>query len=194
MIAEPKDSIIVVSGLPRSGTSMLMKMLEAGGLPVLTDHIRNADEDNPKGYYEFERAKDLRSGDDAWVALARGKVVKVISALLRYLPVGFDYKVLFVQRALPEVLASQRQMLIRRGKNPDDANDADMIRIYQKHLAEINEWLAKEDRLSTLYVSYNELLEKPEMLLVQINTFLDGSLDLVKMKAVIDPNLYRQRS
>jgi hypothetical protein len=173
---------------------MLMKMLEAGGLPVLTDHIRTADEDNPKGYYEFERAKDLRKGDDAWVAQASGKVVKVISALLRYLPEGYEYRTLFVNRALPEVLASQRQMLIRRGKDPDTTSDADMIRIYQKHLNEVKEWLAAQDRVKTMYVSYNQLLEDPEQILPQINHFLGASLDLAKMQAVIDPNLYRQRS
>jgi hypothetical protein len=110
------ERIVVVSGLPRSGTSMMMKMLEAGGIPVLTDYEREADEDNPKGYFEFERVKNLKDGDDAWLPQAKGKVVKVIAALLTDLPSSYEYEVIFMRRAMPEILASQRQMLIRRGE------------------------------------------------------------------------------
>ena len=172
---------------------MLMKMLEAGGLEILTDQIRAADEDNPKGYYEFERAKKLPAGDFAWLPEARGKVIKVISALLTYLPPEFSYQVLFTQRALPEVLASQRQMLINRGKAPDKVLDEDMIRIYQKHLADISQWLVKNRNFSTFYLSYNQLLNNPEQLLQEIQTFLGDRLDLTSMRNVIDLNLYRQR-
>ena len=115
-----KDEFItVVSGLPRSGTSMMMKMLEAGGIPPVTDELRTADEDNPKGYYEFERVKAMDQGDTSWVVGARGKVVKVISALLKHLPPGEQYRVVFVRRNMPEILASQRKMLIHRGEDPD---------------------------------------------------------------------------
>jgi len=113
---EPK-AIIIVSGLPRSGTSMMMKMLEAAGLEILTDHLRAADDNNPKGYYEFERVKQLKAGDFDWLPQARGKVVKIISALLEYLPNQYEYKIIFMRRNMDEVLSSQRQMLMRDGNS-----------------------------------------------------------------------------
>ena len=111
--------ITIVSGLPRSGTSMMMKILEAGGLEVFTDNLRLPDEDNPKGYYELEQVKALKDGDDSWIKDAPGKVVKVISSLLEYLPLSYKYKIIFMRRAIPEILASQKQMLIRRGESSD---------------------------------------------------------------------------
>ena len=129
--------VTIVSGLPRSGTSMMMKMLEAGGLPPLTDNLRTADEDNPKGYYEFERVKQLPKGDVAWLPDAQGKVVKVIAALLPSLPGGYHYRVIFMQRAMPEVLASQRQMLIRRGEDPNKIPDDVIAKLFEKHLKQV---------------------------------------------------------
>mgnify|MGYP001814252456 FL=1 len=118
-----KGTINVVSGLPRSGTSLMMKMLEAGGIPPMTDNIRTADDDNPKGYYEYERVKKMPDGDVAWVKDAQGKAVKVIAALLEYLPDDYIYKVLFMRRSMDEILASQKQMLIRSGKPTDEISD-----------------------------------------------------------------------
>jgi hypothetical protein len=115
--------VVVVSGLPRSGTSMLMNMLDAGGIPPLTDNLRAADDDNPRGYYEFEPVKKLREGDFSWLPNAQGKSVKIISALLAYLPPTETFQVLFMQRAIPEILASQRRMLINRGEDPDKVSD-----------------------------------------------------------------------
>src|SRR5687768_8758894 len=112
--------IVVVSGLPRSGTSMAMKMLEAGGLSVVTDGLRTPDEDNPKGYYEDERVKRLhKEPDKTWLHEARGKVVKIISFLLKSLPPDHNYKVVLMQRNLREIVASQNKMLARLGK-PND--------------------------------------------------------------------------
>lgn len=101
--------------MPRSGTSMMMKMLEAGGMKILTDSQRTADEDNPKGYYEFELVK-LIQRDKSWLPRAKGKVVKIISELLKNLPPDYQYKAIFMRRNLAEILAFQRQMLIRRGR------------------------------------------------------------------------------
>src|ERR671923_2816349 len=111
-VKKPKkgDSIIVVSGLPRSGTSMMMKMLAAGKIELFTDNLRVADEDNPEGYFEFERVKKLKDGDFAWLPGAQGKAVKVISALLEFLPSEFNYQVIFMRRRMSEILASQRKM------------------------------------------------------------------------------------
>src|SRR5262245_44885322 len=134
--------IVVVSGLPRSGTSMAMKMLEAGGVPIVTDGIRTADESNPKGDYEFERGKELeKNGDPAWLRDARGKAVKIISFLLTYLPDGYDYQVVFMNRDVDEVLASQNKMLVARGETGDPVDDEKMREVYRKHLEKVGRFL-----------------------------------------------------
>ncbi|HTP09797.1 MAG TPA: sulfotransferase domain-containing protein [Anaerolineae bacterium] len=186
--------ITIVSGLPRSGTSMMMKMLEAGGLSPVTDNIRTADEDNPKGYYEFERVKQLPKGDVAWLPDAQGKVVKVIAALLPYLPGGYRYRVIFMQRAMPEVLASQRQMLIRRGEDPNKIPDDVIAKLFEKHLKQVNDWVSQQPNVQRLDVNYNEMLKNPQPFIEQVNTFLDHQLDAAKMATVVDPSLHRQRS
>jgi hypothetical protein len=183
----------IVSGLPRSGTSLMMMMLESTGISPLTDHQRSADNDNPRGYYEFERVKKLRQGDKDWLPQAQGKVVKVISALLAYLPPDYTYKVLFMQRALPEILASQKKMLINRGEDPDKIKDDEIAQSFKSHLAQVTGWLAIQPNFSTYYVDYNRLLENPNPEVHQINHFLGGKLDESRMLAAIDPSLYRQR-
>ncbi len=185
--------VILVSGLPRSGTSMLMKMLEAGGIPVLTDHIRAADPDNPQGYYEWERAKGLRQGDTDWLSAAQGKAVKVISALLESLPDEYTYRVLFMRRSMAEILASQRQMLIHRKEDPDKVPDDEMARLYEGHLAKVTAWLQQKSNFEVLYLDYAALLRDPRSPIDQMQTFLQQSLDTAAMAAVVDPSLYRQR-
>jgi hypothetical protein len=185
--------ITIVSGLPRSGTSMMMKMLEAGGIPPYTDHIRTPDDDNPKGYYEFERVKKLPEGDTAWLPDAEGKAVKVISALLEHLPMQYSYRVLFMQRKMEEVLASQMQMLIRSGQPTDKVGDEQLAEMYEKHLAKVNGWLAAQANFSVLYLDYNEMLADPEKYAAQVNEFLGGVLELRDMAGIVDANLYRQR-
>ena len=191
--SETPQPVAVVSGLPRSGTSMLMKMLEAGGLPPLTDSIRTADDDNPKGYYEFERVKAMDKGDTAWLADAQGKVVKVISALLKYLPADYQYKIVYIRRNMPEILASQRKMLIRRGEDPDKMDDEQMAALFSKHVAQVEQWLQAQPNIMVLYVHYSEILADPEPQVTRINAFLGGQLDTMKMGMVVDPNLYRNR-
>jgi hypothetical protein len=187
------DFITIVSGLPRSGTSMMMKMLEAGGISPMTDQLRTADEDNPKGYYEFERVKKMPDGDTAWLADAGGKAVKVISALLEHLPQGYTYKVIFMQRRIDEVLASQKQMLVRSDKPTDKVSDEKLAEMYGKHLAKIQSWLAAQPNFSVLYVDYNTMLSDPEVYAGQIARFLGDQVDNAKMVSVVDPSLYRQR-
>ena len=188
-----KPAVIIVSGLPRSGTSMMMKMLEAGGIAPLTDEIRTADKDNPKGYYEFERVKKLNEGDVAWLDQAGGKAVKVISALLKHLPADYAYKVIFMHRKIEEVLASQRQMLIRRGEPADSISDEKMTQLFSKHLEQVQAWIAEQPNVDVIYVSYNEILEDPTGNVEKINQFLGNTLDKEKMVSVIDEDLYRQR-
>lgn len=184
--------IIVVSGLPRSGTSMMMKMLEATKIPVLTDEIREADEDNLRGYYEDERAKTLHK-DNSWISEAEDKAVKVISYQLPHLPPEHQYKVIFMERKIEEVLASQKKMMQRRGEQEDDVPDSIMAGIFQKHLDEVSEWLDEQPNIKTLYISYNETLDDPETSAEQIAEFLGEDLDIEKMMQVVDPKLYRQR-
>ena len=194
MTDQPLSQIVtVVSGLPRSGTSMMMKMLEAGGLPPVTDNIRTADEDNPKGYYEFERVKKLPQGDVAWLPDAQGKVVKVIAALLPHLPGGYEYRVIFMQREMSEVLASQKQMLIRRGEDPNKIPDDVIAKLFEKHLRQVNDWVNQQPNVQRLDVNYNEMLKNPLPFIEQINAFLDNQLDAAKMATVVDPSLHRQR-
>ncbi|MCI0490661.1 MAG: sulfotransferase [Blastocatellia bacterium] len=187
-----EDTIIIVSGLPRSGTSMMMSMLVAGGLEVLTDDIRTADEDNPKGYYEFEKVKEL-AHDKSWIEDARGKVVKIISALLKHLPAEHAYKVIFMHRNMEEILASQRQMLIRREQPADTVSDERMAEMFRKHLKDIEAWLAGQQNFDVLYVNYNEVLRGPDEHIEKINRFLGNGLDVKSMAGVVDRALYRQK-
>lgn len=195
-LSRPKSAgeIIVVSGLPRSGTSMMMKILEAGGLDVFTDHERVPDEDNPQGYYEFERVKALRTGDSTWVPMAAGKAVKVISALLEFLPPPYTYKIIFMRRNLDEVLASQRQMLIRSGEDPGKVSDEEMKKLFRAHLEKVETWLAAQPHMQALYLSYNDLLDAPEPHLAQVQAFIGKEMSLPGMAQVIQHSLYRQRS
>ena len=186
------DFVTLVSGLPRSGTSMMMKMLEAGGMPVLVDHVRTADEDNPEGYYEFERVKKIEH-DTAWLEEARGRVVKMISALLKHLPPGYTYKIVFMRRKLEEVLASQREMLVRRGKPADATGDPKMAEFFTNHLRRVEAWLAEQPNMDVLYVSYNELMQDPEAHCARVARFLGLPLDAARMASVASRALYRQR-
>jgi hypothetical protein len=178
-----KSTIIVVSGLPRSGTSMVMSMLEAGGLALLKDGIREADDDNPRGYYEFERVKKLREGDVAWLAEAQGKVVKIISYLLLSLPETYTYRVMFVRRKLPEIIASQRKMLIRRGEDPDKVSEGELTDILRKHLTQVEAWMEDQSHMECIDINYNRMVQDPQT----------DILCMDKMAQVIDPELYRQR-
>jgi hypothetical protein len=186
--------IVVVSGLPRSGTSMLMKMLEAGGLPHLGDGLRTADEDNPKGYYELERIKDLAcEKDKGYLRDARGKVVKVISFLLKSLPGDNNYRVVFIRRDLEEILASQKKMLARRGE-ADDTPEGRMRELFQDDLWRATYLLKHKPQFEWMEVNYTEILAKPQELARRIAEFLGGGLDVDKMAGVVDLELYRNRA
>ena len=174
---------------------MLMAMLEAGGLPLVIDGIRTADEDNPKGYYELERVKALdKTGDTSWVAGAHGKGLKVISFLLSHLPDSSDYKIIFVRRSLPEVLASQKKMLRRRGEESGDADDEEMARLFSAHLKKVESQLAARPNCDVLYVEHREALSSPSKVANEINGFLNDRLDVEKMVGVVDKQLHRNRA
>ncbi len=187
------QTVIVVSGLPRSGTSMMMKMLAEGGLPVLTDAIRAADEDNPNGYFELEVVKQLSDGKRDWLAGADGKLVKVISALLEHLPPENHYKVLFMERQIAEILASQRKMLARRNET-SSVSDEEMEAQFREHLKVIKYWLARQPNMEVMYIDYNRMMADPDQYLQKIAAFVGLPLDIEKMRSVPNEQLYRNRA
>jgi hypothetical protein len=187
------EEVVVVSGLPRSGTSMVMSMLEAGGLPILTDRVRQADEDNPRGYFEFEKVKELgETIDKAWVRDARGNAVKVISHLLKELPDDNFYRIIFARRHLEEVIASQNIMLDRQSE-PNPVDDAKAIKLYRTHLVNVRFLVRRKSNLEMIELAYSDTLSDPESAAECINRFLGGKLDQEKMAAVVDKRLYRNR-
>jgi hypothetical protein len=186
--------ITVVSGLPRSGTSLMMKMLDAGGIPILMDNLREADVDNPKGYYELERVKQLDKEDGAWLEEAQGKAVKVISALLKHLPLSYTYQVIFMHRNLDEVLASQKKMLKHRGEGTEQVSDAELCILFLRHKESIREWLLQQQNISLLDLDYNVMLTDPHPQLRKIAMFLHQPVDIPAMLPVIEPGLYRNRA
>lgn len=192
-LTKPRRPVIVVSGLPRSGTSMMMKMLAAGGVSLLTDHIREADSDNPQGYYEFERVKKLDKGDTAWVAEAQGQAVKIISQLLKHLPATYDYKVIFMRRHMDEVLASQQKMLLNRGEDTAAVSEETLAQLFEVHLGQVMHWLGQQPNMTTLFLQYSDVVSAPLSQAQAIQTFLATDLDVVAMATAVDPGLYRNR-
>ena len=189
-----KAPIIIVSGLPRSGTSMMMKILAEGYVPIVSDEYRQADADNPNGYFEYETVKQIPAGNVAWLGDARGKAVKVVSSLLEYLPSRFSYKIIFMERDFHEVLASQRKMLQHRNK-PFETDDAQIEEQFHKHLSLIKPWLARQPNMDVLYISYNSLMEKPERYCRQVIEFVSCEPShLEQMIRVPDRELYRNHA
>jgi len=193
MAADVLDKpVVIVSGLPRSGTSMMMQMLEAGGVPVLTDRARAADEDNPRGYYEFEPVKQTKK-DSSWLEQAPGKVVKMVHLLLLDLPLDRTYHVVFMRRKLEEVVRSQNVMLERKGKTNADLRDEQVMGLFRQQLKQVEDYLTGHPEFKVLYVNYNEMLARPQPLVQAVDEFLGGGLNTSAMLGVVEPSLYRQR-
>jgi hypothetical protein len=182
--------IIIVSGLPRSGTSLMMQMLDNGGVPVVTDHIRRADQDNPRGYYEYERVKRIKE-DVSWLPESRGKAFKMVSQLLYELPASERYGIIFMERDLDEMLISQEKMLARLNK--PSAPRAAIERAFREHLRKVRGWLAGQANIEVLSVSYNNLVGRPEEEAERVSAFLGGNADKESMSKTVDPLLYRNR-
>ncbi len=181
--------ITVVSGLPRSGTSLMMQMLGAGGIPLLTDSLRPSDADNERGYFEFEPVKSL-ARDASWIAAAEGKAVKIVSLLLYHLPPEHDYRVVFMRRPLAAVLRSQAAMLQRRGEPAPNAREDEALSIHlQRHLDAVDTWMARHPRLKVYSVGYEELLRDPLETLAGLPKFLDRDFDLHSMAQTVEPRL-----
>jgi hypothetical protein len=184
--------ITIVSGLPRCGTSMMMQMLAAGGLEVLVDHIRQADKDNPNGYYELEKVKKIKE-DALFIEHATGKVFKMVSLLLYDLPPGKQYKIIFMKRNLEEMLTSQRIMLQRNKKDPQDNNEEELRKNFENHMSKIIPWLDRQENMEVIYVNYNDVVKNPHLYAQAVNQFLSNRLDVQKMVEVVDQTLYRNR-
>lgn len=188
MLFRRHKPIIVVSGLPRSGTSLMMQMLEAGSVSILTDHARQQDTNNPRGYYEYEPVKHLYRGEYRWLKDAQGKAVKVIAPLLPYLPNDYAYKVILMQRDMDEILDSQYTMLTRLNQSTEHFNAYRLREEYRQQLERAQWWTDEQ-----ITVDYNQLMVNPQAVIPRLCVFLNLRLDQPAMHAVIDPTLYRSR-
>jgi hypothetical protein len=191
--------IVVVSGLPRSGTSMMMQMLAAGGLPPLTDGVRTADESNPEGYFELEAVKALDKASAqadalAWLANARGKAVKILTPLLQYLPETYNYRVILMLRPLDEVVTSQNTMLARAGEATDVVPAGSVITQYETHLRKVQALLASRACFETLTVRYGDVIADPHAQAARVSQFAGGGLAVDRMTAAVHARLYRNRT
>jgi len=184
------SEIIIVSGLPRSGTSLMMQMLDGGGVEVVTDNIRTADTDNPRGYYEFEQVKTIKR-DTTWLPATRGRAFKMVAQLLYDLPPSETYRIIFMERDLDEVLRSQERMLTRLGRTP--APREEIRRAFAIHLERLHEWLRRQGNITVLGVCYNDLMERPQEQGERVRDFLGGTADVEGMVKAVDPSLYRNR-
>ncbi len=188
-----KSFITIVAGLPRSGTSMMMQAIEAGGIPALTDGIREKDVDNPKGYYEFEAVKKTRA-DSFWVTEADGKVVKMVYSLLYDLPDDYEYRVVFLQRELKEVLASQKKMLERMGKKGASIGDEKLSELFKAQLEKFHKWIVDKDNFSIVLIDYKNMIKSPAEQAEKVDALLGNVLDKEGFVSAVDPSLYRNRS
>ena len=179
--------ITIVTGLPRSGTSLMMQMLEAAGIPILSDGIRTADESNPKGYYEYDKTRRLQK-DNSWMAEAEGKAVKVIVQLLPFLPRSYDYCFILMHRPIPEVIQSQNRMLERLGRSGASIS---LEPVFNQQLNRARQWLNRQSRVSEM--SFHDLVQDPEPNCKKLEAFLGLKGCAEQMMRVIDPGLWREK-
>jgi hypothetical protein len=184
--------ITIVSGLPRSGTSMMMQAIHSGGMVAITDNIRKSDSDNPRGYYEFEPVKKTKE-DSSWIPQAAGKVVKMVYRLLYDLPPDYEYRIIFMNRSIEEILLSQKKMLERLGKQGADITDEKLSGLFKQELEKIYLWLGNQNNFSMISINYKDMVENAMNQCCMVNNFLGGCLDTDKMALAIDPSLYRNR-
>lgn len=193
MSVMPEPPVIVVSGLPRSGTSMMMRMIAAAGVPVLSDGQRAADEDNPAGYFELEAVKRTRE-DPSWLQGAGGSVVKLVHILLKDLPATHQYKVVLMHRDLDEVIASQQKMLARHGRTGAAMAPDALRRVFAAQMKSVETWLTDQPNFEPLDVDYNQMLKDPTAEAMRVAAFLGMPERAPVMAAAVDPGLYRNRN
>lgn len=189
-----RGELVVVSGLPRSGTSMMMQMLEAGGIDIFTDKQRTPDDSNPKGYYEHEAVMHLKK-NNKWVEQAKGKGVKVVAQLLPYLPMNFRYKIILMERNIQEVIQSQHNMLVRKGKKiKEDTISFSLFESYKKTINDTKKWAANQPNVELLIIEHLETIQNPFITAMKVHDFLDGNLEPEKMAIIVDNDLHREKS
>jgi len=184
-----KDQIVIVSGLPRSGTSLMMQMLDKGGLEVLTDKERKADISNPKGYFEYKPVMQLHKDND-WLGLAQNKGLKVVAPLLKFLNPKYRYKIIFMKRDLNEIMKSQNKML---GKDPDSFS-VDLEATFKKQLNQVELWKKLQPGVELIYIDYKETLNTPEVVIDKLTAFTGLGLNKDAMASCIDKTLYRTQA
>lgn len=182
------SEILVVTGLPRSGTSLMMQVMDKGGVPVLQDGVRERDISNPQGYYELEAVKGIVN-DNSFLAEGVGKVVKIVSPLPIYMDTNFNYRVVFMRRDIEEILLSQEKMLEK-----DQTSEREKFRtIYEFHLKKTYRFL-KENEIPYINVSYNDLMSEPEKVLGEVKEFCNLKASVEELSQVVNPDLYRNRN
>lgn len=190
-----RDYLIIVSGLPRSGTSLVMQMLEIGGIPILKDSERLPDEHNPYGYFEYQPINNLNETTDiSYLQKYKGYAIKIVSPILAKITFSFPAKVIFLKRPLPEVIISQQKMAQKRnGIQITSVDTNHLLIIFEKHIRQTINSLYQNPNLKVLEVNFPEIFSNPKYIIDSINTFLDGNLDINKMYTVINPELYRNK-
>jgi predicted AlkP superfamily phosphohydrolase/phosphomutase/tetratricopeptide (TPR) repeat protein len=184
--------VMIVAGLPRSGTSMTMQLLAAAGIEPYTDLKRGADTDNPRGYFEHENAARLHQ-DASWISAARGKAVKIVAHLLPYLAAGEEYRIVFMHRDLNEVVASQRAMLARLARTGARLDDRVLARTYTRQLVQVQTWLRRRPEIQVLPVGYADALRDPAGTCARLAGFLGQPFDESAAAMAVDPALRRQK-
>ncbi len=192
-VKQVHSQIVIVSGLPGAGTTMMMQMLQAGGMGVLTDNIRKSDKDNPNGYYEYEKVKQLEK-DSSWLKEAKGKAIKIVSPLLFHLPSTLRYNILFMCRNMIEILASQDKMAERKGISSGNKFDEILTVKFESHLKRVSFWLGNQNNIKVYYVNYNNMIVNPKEQVTLINDFFGNILNVENMMSAVDISLYRQRT
>lgn len=187
-----KGTITIVSGMPRSGTSMMMQMLQAGGLDILTDNIRSKDENNPKGYLEYQKVKSLAS-DNSWIHEGQNKVIKVIAQLLQHLPASYQYKVIFMERDMEEIIKSQQIMLGKKSEVDKKIYPTVLADTFRKQLGKTRSWIKTHPQFEVMYVYYTDVINNPTEVAENLSVFLDADLNVSKMAEAVDSSLYRNR-
>jgi len=185
--------ITIVSGLPRSGTSLMMQMLEKGGMDILTDGHRKPDENNTRGYFEVEKVKTLQK-DNSWLNEAEGKAVKIIVQLLPFVSPDFDYSVIYMIRPVEEILRSQTRIISNLYKEKKTLAPEILEKTFAKQVRRVQQWMEAHPRIQTLYIFYPEVLHHPLNQARTIQQFLGLELDVKSMASAVDASMWHQKS
>ena len=187
------DHVTIVSGFPRSGTSMMMQILQAGGMPVLCDDISRANEHNPRGYLEYSKTRTIVK-DSSWIKDAKGMAIKVMAVHLRFIPPEHNYRVIFMRRNVDEIIFSREIMSRKSGRSIAIGVPEFNPEWYNRILNRCSEWMLSQNNIVTYYCDYNDMISNTKEGIDRLNDFLIPNLDTNAMISAVDPKLYRQRA